>query len=157
MQISIGKFIHVVYLICNFQRKSFYSCVLKLMHASFHSFFLVRLLLNEAETSGRRKIVGYTNTGAMAAPTILCSLFNCWWECVLSKEKKNIYIYITNAFGLASKIRVFHHDLLLHRSDAAIVTETKVAVEKMTQAELTFACHCQPLRKLLRVVELRCG
>ena len=39
VQVSIGKFIWVAYLICTFHWSSFYSCVFKFTHVSFLSFF----------------------------------------------------------------------------------------------------------------------
>lgn len=56
-------------------------------------------------------------------------------------------MYVTNAFGLSSKLGEFRHDLLLHGPDIAVVTETKFTPEKISQAEVTFPGYCAPIRK----------
>ena len=55
-------------------------------------------------------------------------------------------LYLTNAFGIASKFGDFRHALALHSPDIAIVTETKLTVEKMSQAETAIPGYGPPMR-----------
>ena len=55
-------------------------------------------------------------------------------------------LYLTNAFGIASKFGDFRHALALHSPDIAIVTETKLTVEKMSQADTATPGYGPPMR-----------
>ena len=84
--------------------------ILEILHAlvlSTQHIFL-SFLFSGASTAERsrddwsEKVVGYTNTAAIAAPAILCSLLSCWWECVLSKKanKKNTVLANASSYCL---------------------------------------------------------
>ena len=59
---------------------------------------------------------------------------------------KTLKLFVTNAFGLMSKLDEFRHVLHAESPDVAIVTESKLS-EAVTQAELTLPGYYQPLRR----------
>ena len=56
-------------------------------------------------------------------------------------------VLVTNAFSLYSKIGDLLHALITHNVDIAVVTETKMTVDKVTQAEATIPGSAPPIRR----------
>ena len=54
-------------------------------------------------------------------------------------------LFLTNAFGLKSKIGEFRHILKQSEADVAIVTETKCTPEKVTDAEASVPGYITPI------------
>ena len=59
---------------------------------------------------------------------------------------KTLKLFVTNAFGLISKLDEFHHVLHTESPDVAIVTESKLS-DAVTQADLTLPGYYQLLRR----------
>ena len=57
-----------------------------------------------------------------------------------------IKLLLTNVFGLSSKFAEFQHTLRTSGADVAIVTETKLTLEKMSLSESTINGFHAPLR-----------
>ncbi|XP_065182533.1 uncharacterized protein LOC135813361 [Sycon ciliatum] len=60
---------------------------------------------------------------------------------------KTLKLLVTNAFGIRSKFGEFQHTLLASDADIAVVTETKLTLDKMTQAEVTLPGYSPPVRR----------
>ena len=56
-------------------------------------------------------------------------------------------LLVTNAFSLCSKIGNLQHALITHNVDIAVVTETKMTIDKVTQAEATIPGYAPPIRR----------
>ena len=56
-------------------------------------------------------------------------------------------LYVTNAFGLSSKLGEFQHDLARLHPDIAVITETKLTQEKISPSDLAFPGYAEPIRK----------
>ena len=55
-------------------------------------------------------------------------------------------LLVTNAFSLCNKIGDLQHALITHNVDIAVATETKMTIDKVTQAEATIPGYAPPIR-----------
>ena len=64
-----------------------------------------------------------------------------------AEAQRRLRTLLTNAFSTYNKLGEFQHLLRQHDIDIAIVTETKLALEKASQAEVTLAGHHPPMQQ----------
>jgi len=60
--------------------------------------------------------------------------------------RKSVRLLVTNAFGLRNKFGDFQHALTKYSVDIAVVTETKITMDKFNVADSSLPGYCTPFR-----------